>query len=65
MALEAQGGLYDFLLTCCQILFQDVGPENLANETLPILPEPEAIVDKDSAYASIAVVALEAPFRTP
>jgi hypothetical protein len=65
LALEAQNGLYDFLLKCCQTLFQDIGVEDLANQTLPILPEPEAIVNRDSAYTSIAIVALEAPYRPP
>lgn len=65
LALEIQNGLYDFLLKCCQILFQDVGSEELANDSLPVLPEPEAIVNKDGAFASIDVVASEAPYRTP
>ena len=65
LVLEIQHGLYDFLLKCCRTLFQDISPEDLASEQLPVLPEPEAIVSKDSAYASIDVVAAEAPYRAP
>jgi hypothetical protein len=65
MVLEIQNGLYEFLLKCCQLLFQDANPEDLANEQLPVLPEPEPIVNKDNAYASINVVASEAPYRAP
>lgn len=65
LTLEVQSGLYDFLLKCCQTLFQDISIEELANEALPILPEPEPIVNRDSAYKSIDVVAFEAPYRAP
>lgn len=65
MVLQVQNGLYDFLLKCCRVLFQDFDTDALLGESLPILPEPEAIVNKDSAYASISVVASEAPYRPP
>ena len=65
LVLEIQQGLYDFLLKCCRTLFQDISLEDLASEELPILPEPEPIINKDSAYTSIDVVAAEAPYRAP
>ena len=65
LVLEIQQGVYDFLLKCCRTLFQDISQEDLASEELPFLPEPEAIINKDSAYTSIDVVAAEAPYRAP
>lgn len=66
LILEAQDRLLEFLIACCQLILHDIPAGELVSNIHPIEHEPprKATIDNSGA-ASLAVMAEEAPYRSP
>jgi hypothetical protein len=66
LVLEAQQYLLEFLVKCCQELLQDIPTATLTGDDFPPQPEPHLKTDNDTlGFASLAIMAAEAPYRLP
>jgi hypothetical protein len=65
MILEIQEGIYRFLADCCKRIMHDVLAENLTSDRYPIQPPVSLPKDTADGFASLAVMAAEAPYRAP
>lgn len=64
--LEAQARVLKFLVDCCHIILHDIPQDTLVSNAFA--PDPEPILKSDSetlGFASLAVMAAEAPYRLP
>ncbi len=64
--LEVQARLMKFLVDCCHEILHDIPAPDLVSDAYAIQSEPPLKTDKDaSGFASLTVMAAEAPFRLP
>ena len=65
MLLEIQQKLLEFLVKCCKLILHDFSPSSLAERAAPILEEPPQLSSDPTAWASLASLVAEAPYRIP
>lgn len=65
LVLQIQQELLQFLVQCCQVIFQDLSFESLTNADIPVLPEPHTLLPTETAYPSLATLAADTPYRLP
>lgn len=66
IVLEAQKLVMDFLVIFCNKMLHDIPTETLLTDEYPVQPEPPFRTDEQtSGFGSMAVMALEAPYRAP
>ena len=64
--LEAQERLLRFLVHCCEQILHDIPATELLGDKYPVQPEPVLKSGVEpSGFASLAVIAQEAPYRPP
>ncbi|KAF4979917.1 hypothetical protein FZEAL_3972 [Fusarium zealandicum] len=64
--LEAQARLMTFLVDCCRDILHEIPKDELVSNSFAVQPEPCLRTDNDaSGFASMAVMAAEAPYRLP
>ncbi|OAA72221.1 hypothetical protein ISF_01294 [Cordyceps fumosorosea ARSEF 2679] len=64
--LEVQARLMKFLVDCCHEILHEIPAADLISDAYPVHPEPPPMTDNDaSGFASLAVMAAEAPYRLP
>ncbi|KAJ4327131.1 hypothetical protein N0V84_002393 [Fusarium piperis] len=64
--LEVQAHLMKFLVDFCHEILHEIPPAELISDAYPVQPEPPLKTDNDaSGFASLAVMAAEAPYRLP
>ncbi|XWX02099.1 hypothetical protein V2A60_010131 [Cordyceps javanica] len=64
--LELQARLLKFLVDCCHDILHEIPMNDLTSEKYVIRPEPSLKIDNEaSGFASLAVMAAEAPYRLP
>ncbi|RMJ15126.1 hypothetical protein BHE90_002696 [Fusarium euwallaceae] len=66
LVLEVQDRLMKFLVDCCHEILHEIPAADLISDAYAIQPEPPLKTDNDaSGFASLAVMAAEAPYRLP
>lgn len=64
--LEVQAHLMKFLVDFCYAILHEIPQAELISDAYPVQPEPPLKTDNDaSGFASLAVMAAEAPYRLP
>lgn len=65
LVLQSQQGLLEFLVQCCQVIFQDRSFNSLTDESILPQPEPPTLLPNESAYPSLAAMVADTPYRVP
>ena len=65
MVLEMQERVMRFLVDCCKAILHDIPGESLVSDEYPLQPMPAIEVETVNGFASLAVLAAEAPYRLP
>ncbi|KAJ9611561.1 hypothetical protein H2200_004745 [Cladophialophora chaetospira] len=66
LVLQIQARLYEFLLECCYLIFQDIPRESLADPQVQILPVPDLVSVSDTTYLKLSSAIAESPYsRNP
>ncbi|KAM3504436.1 hypothetical protein MY10362_003556 [Beauveria mimosiformis] len=66
LVLEVQARIMKLLVDCCHQILHDISATDMIGDAYAIQPEPPLKTDNDaSGFASLAVMAAEAPFRLP
>ena len=68
LILEIQERMLTFLVACCQSILYDIAPDDLTSDKFPIQPAPHLETDMEAekdGFASLAIMAAEAPYRLP
>lgn len=65
LVLQIQQEVLQFLVQCCQAMFQDLSPGSLTGDSMAVQPEPAALLPNETAYSSLAALAEDTPYRVP
>jgi hypothetical protein len=65
LVLQIQQEVMEFLVQCCQVILQDLPVSSLADSSIPVKPEPAALLSNETAYPSLAAMAADTPYRVP
>lgn len=65
LLLEIQQKLLEFLVKCCKLILHDLSPSSLTDKTASIHKEPSPLTSDPTAWASLASLVAEAPYRIP
>ncbi|KAM3541693.1 hypothetical protein ARSEF1564_005382 [Beauveria bassiana] len=66
LVLEVQARIMKLLVDCCHQILHEISAADMIGDAYAIQPEPPLKTDNDaSGFASLAVMAAEAPFRLP
>ncbi|KAK3620989.1 hypothetical protein LTR56_023070 [Elasticomyces elasticus] len=63
--LEIQARLYSFLVDCCKLILHDIPADAFTSDAYPIQSEVGIAEEKTAGFASLAVMAAEAPYQVP
>lgn len=63
--LEIQQRLMEFLVKCCELILHDYSPSSLTEKAALIHQEPPPLSSDPTAWASLASLIAEAPYRVP
>jgi hypothetical protein len=63
LILHAQESTMSFLGYCTKLILHDLSPAEIFNS--PLLPAPTILPENDTGFASLAVMAAQAPYRIP
>ncbi|KAK3691624.1 hypothetical protein LTR37_018503 [Vermiconidia calcicola] len=64
-AFEMQQRTLSFLVDCCKRIMHDVPADKLMGDEFPVQPRPQLVSETAEGFASLAVMAAEAPYRSP
>ncbi|KAK4889241.1 hypothetical protein LTR27_011918 [Elasticomyces elasticus] len=65
MVLEIQERIYHFLVDCCRAILHDVPASEMTTDKYPMQCEPAINDDVTTGFASLSIMASEAPYRLP
>ena len=65
LLLEIQQKLLEFLVKCCELILHDFLPSSLTDKAASIHKEPSPLSSDPTAWASLASLVAEAPYRVP
>ena len=65
IVLEMQQRVMRFLVDCCKKLLHDIPVDSLTGDAYPVQPPPPIQGETANGFASLAVMAAEAPYRPP
>ncbi|KAK5703364.1 hypothetical protein LTR17_022191 [Elasticomyces elasticus] len=65
MVLEIQERIYHFLVDCCRAILHDIPASEMTTHKYPMQCEPAINDDVTTGFASLSIMASEAPYRLP
>jgi hypothetical protein len=65
LVLEIQQRVFRFLVDCCKLILHDIASDDLTSDRFPIQEPVQLTAETADGFASLAVMAAEAPYRLP
>jgi hypothetical protein len=65
LVLQIQQEVLEFLVQCCQEIFQDLSFNALTDPSIPAKPEPAALLSNETTYPSLTAMAAGTLYRVP
>ena len=63
--MEVQERVFKFLVDYCRLVLHDIPAEKLTIDDYPVLLRPNVPTETGDGFASLGVMAAEAPYRAP
>ncbi|KAF2029899.1 hypothetical protein EK21DRAFT_112380 [Setomelanomma holmii] len=60
--LQAQQGIYQFLVKCCEWILHDIRPDDLVSDSYTMLPKPPSLLEHKYACSTFTDAAKRAPY---
>lgn len=65
LTMEVQERVFKFLVAYCRLVLHDIPAEKLTSDDYPVLLRPNVPTETGDGFASLGVMAAEAPYRAP
>jgi len=65
LVLQIQQDAMEFIVQCCQVILQDLPVNSLTDSSIPVKPDPAALLSNETTYPSLAAMATGTPYRVP